>query len=322
MNAAHSDPARRMTTPLRGELRLNEPMARHVSWRAGGLVDRAYLPADLDDLRVFLRSLQKDEPVYFVGLGSNLLVRDGGLRGTVVFTHWALRGIALAAPGEIRADAGVASPKVARFAAVHDLVGAEFLAGIPGTFGGALAMNAGCYGGETWNAVRHVVTVNREGELNERSVAQYQIGYRSVLRRADLIAGVGAASPREIEDEWFVSSVIALPHGDGNESRRKIKELLSRRIASQPLGEPNAGSVFRNPPGNYAAKLIEDCGLKGHAIGGAAISAKHANFIVNNREARAADIEALIDLAQSSVRARFGIELEREVRIVGEEKRP
>ncbi|HEX2826714.1 MAG TPA: UDP-N-acetylmuramate dehydrogenase [Burkholderiales bacterium] len=313
------------TSPLRGELKRDEAMARHVSWRAGGSVDRAYRPADLDDLAAFLRSLPAAEPVYFVGLGSNLLVRDGGLRGTVVFTHWAFREIELAdlneTEGEIRADAGVASPKVARFAALHGLVGAEFLAGIPGTIGGALAMNAGCYGGETWNVVRRVVTIDRSGELHERTRAQYRIGYRTVVRRCSQIASVAAPDAikrRAGVDEWFVSAVIALPRGDGDESRRKVKELLSRRIATQPLGEPNAGSVFRNPPGSYAAKLIEDCGLKGRAIGGAVISEKHANFIVNKGGARAADIEALIELAQSSVKTKFGIELEREVRIVGE----
>jgi UDP-N-acetylmuramate dehydrogenase len=317
----------RVASPaLRGELRLNEPMARHVSWRAGGAAARAYLPADLDDLRAFLRTLPGEEPVYFVGLGSNLLVRDGGLRGTVVFTHWTFREIALGDltdnEGEVRVDAGVASPKVARFAAMHGLVGAEFLAGIPGTLGGALAMNAGCYGGETWNVVRKVVTVDHAGELHERSAAQYRIGYRTVVRRCSQIASIAGADAmkrRTGSDEWFVSAVLALPRGDGEESRRKVKELLSRRIASQPLGLPNAGSVFRNPPGTYAAKLIEDCGLKGHAIGGAVISPKHANFIVNTGHARAADIEALIELAQSTVKTRFGIELEREVRIVGEE---
>jgi len=296
---------------LRGELRRGEPMSRHLSWRAGGAVDRAYFPADLDDLRVFLRTLAPDEPVYFVGLGSNLLVRDGGLRGTVVFTHWALRGISIvsasANEGEIRADAGVASPKVARYAAMHDLVDAEFLAGIPGTIGGALAMNAGCYGGETWKIVRSVTTVTRDGELHERSPKAYRIGYRSVKR----------AGPEAHADEWFVSAVFALPRGDGEDSRRKMKELLARRIASQPLGEPNAGSVFRNPPGTYAARLIEACGLKGRAIGGAVISPRHANFIVNAGGASAADIEALIELAQSAVHEKFGVELEREVRILG-----
>jgi UDP-N-acetylmuramate dehydrogenase len=300
-------------------------MVKHVSWRAGGCVDRAYLPADLEDVRAFLRTLPPAEPVYFVGLGSNLLVRDGGLRGTVIFTHWALREIALESStgreGHIRVEAGVASPKVARFAAVNDLVGAEFLAGIPGTIGGALAMNAGCYGGETWTIVRKVITVDHAGELHERTPAHYRIGYRTVQRRCQQLAGAQSATAlnrRAGLDEWFVSATVGLKRGDGDASRIEVKDLLARRIASQPLGEPNAGSVFRNPPGTYAAKLIEDCGLKGHAIGGAVISPKHANFIINTGNARAADIEALIELAQARVKEKFGIELEREVRIVGD----
>lgn len=299
---------------LRGELRSDEPMARHVSWRAGGAVDRAYLPADLADLGTFLQSLAHDEPVFFVGLGSNLLVRDGGLRGTVVFTQWALREIAVvsasADAGEITAAAGIASPKVARYAAMHDLVGAEFLAGIPGTIGGALAMNAGCYGGETWNIVRSVTTISRAGRIRERDPGEYRIAYRSV-----------ALAKTPPADEWFVSAVFGLARGDGGQSRRTVKELLAKRIATQPLGEPNAGSVFRNPPGTYAARLIEACGLKGRAIGGAVISPRHANFIVNTGNARAADIEALVDLAQSAVKEKFGVELQREVRIVGEVSR-
>jgi UDP-N-acetylmuramate dehydrogenase len=315
----------RAPSVLRGELRLREPMSRHVSWRAGGAADRVYHPADLDDLCAFLRSIDPEEPVHFVGLGSNLLVRDGGLRGTVVFTHWALRSVALgplnAVEGEIHVDAGVASPKVARFAALHGLINAEFLAGIPGTVGGALAMNAGCYGGEMWNIVRRVVTVDRAGELRERTPAHYRIGYRTAVKRCHQIASVRPASAlnrRAGLDEWYVSAALILPRGDGVESRNTIKALLSRRIASQPLGQPNAGSVFRNPQGTHAAKLIEQCGLKGRAIGGAIISEKHANFIVNTGTARAADIEALIRLAQASVQQKFGVELEPEVRIVGD----
>jgi UDP-N-acetylmuramate dehydrogenase len=211
---------------------------------------------------------------------------------------------------------------------VNDLVGAEFLAGIPGTIGGALAMNAGCYGGETWTIVRKVVTVDHAGELHERTPAHYRIGYRTVLRRCQQIAGAQPATAlkkRAGLDEWFVSATVALKRGDGEASRKEVKQLLARRIASQPLGEPNAGSVFRNPPGTYAAKLIEECGLKGHAIGGAVISPKHANFIINTGKARAAEIEALIELAQARVKEKFGIELEREVRILGEaarDKRP
>jgi UDP-N-acetylmuramate dehydrogenase len=296
---------------LRGELRLNEPMAKHVSWRAGGVAARTYAPADLDDLLRFLHTVPRTEGLYFFGLGSNLLVRDGGLPATVVFTHWALRQIALLSTGEreieIQAGAGIASPKVARFAALHGAQGAEFLAGIPGTIGGALAMNAGCYGGETWDLVAGVTTVDRSATLHQRARGEYRVGYRSVQ------------GPPE---EWFVAATLRLPKGIGpnaNEiSRHKIKTLLSQRIASQPLQQPNAGSVFRNPPNDHAARLIEACGLKGTRIGGAEISRKHANFIVNVGGASAADIEALIELAQQRARVAFGVELEREVRIIGE----
>jgi len=295
---------------LRGELREREPMARHVSWRAGGTAERAYVPADLGDIAAFLRTQPGTEPIHFVGLGSNLLVRDGGLRGTVVLTHRALRGIRIERDGgALHAEAGVASPKVARYAATHDLAGAEFLAGIPGTLGGALAMNAGCFGSETWEVVAEVSTVDRRGAIHRRTPGEYEIGYRHVRLKAD--------GPRPSE-EWFVAAQLRLVLGDRKESLNKIKQLLVKRLATQPLDEPNAGSVFRNPDGDYAARLIEACGLKGHAIGAAQISAKHANFIVNPGGARADDIEALIELAERRVKEKFGIALEREVRIVGD----
>jgi len=301
---------------LRGELRMAEPMASHTSWRAGGCADRAYIPVDLDDLRAFLASLPQHEPVYLVGLGSNLLVRDGGVRGTVIFTNRALNRIGaedhLTLPDSRRmifAEAGVPSPKLARFAAMHDLRGAEFMAGIPGTVGGALAMNAGCYGGETWNIVGSVTTVDRAGQLRQRTRADFAIGYRTVVLKAE-----GGS----IAEEWFVAAHFDLPRGDGASARATIKLLLERRTETQPLNQPNAGSVFRNPRGDYAARLIDACGLKGCALGGAMISAHHANFIVNTGGARAADIEALIETARGAVRQRFGIDLEREVRIIGE----
>lgn len=290
---------------LRGELRFNEPMARHVTWRAGGAAARAYVPADLDDLAAFLRATRLDEPLLFVGLGSNLLVRDGGFDGTVVFLH-AVLGRLTFADGLVYAEAGVAGPKVARFAANHGLAGAEFLAGIPGTVGGALAMNAGCYGGETWGIVDRVLMLDRRGNLHERRAGDFEIGYRHV--------GLRAAS-----DEVFAAAWLRLPAGEGAASRGRIRELLEKRIASQPLQLPNAGSVFRNPPDDHAARLIEAAGLKGMAIGGAQVSEKHANFIVNpERRATAADIEMLIERVQAVVREKFGVELLREVRIVGE----
>ena len=309
---------------LRGELRRNEPMASHTSWRAGGCADHAYIPADLDDLRAFLAALPQREPVYLVGLGSNLLVRDGGVRGTVIFTHHVLNQIRVEdplAPHDSRltifAEAGVPSPKLARFAAMHKLGGAEFMAGIPGTVGGALAMNAGCYGGETWRIVASVTTVDRTGELRQRTRADYDIGYRHVGLKVSRDERLATASPAPHE-EWFVAARFMLPRGDSTKARATIKLLLERRIATQPLNQPNAGSVFRNPPRDYAARLIEACGLKGYAFGGAMISGQHANFIVNTGNARAADIEALIETARGAVKQKFGVDLEREVRIIGE----
>ena len=290
---------------LRGELRSDEPMARHVSWRAGGKADWFYVPADLGDLGEFLRQKEGKEPILFLGLGSNLLVRDGGFRGTVIALHSAKLRPQLR-EGLVLADAGVAAPKVARFAAMHGLAGAEFLAGIPGTVGGALAMNAGCYGAETWDIVESVTTISRSGEIRERRRGDFDIAYRH-------------CTPRSAAEEWFVAARFRLRQGEAHESRARIQEFLKRRIASQPLQLPNAGSVFRNPPRDHAARLIEACGLKGLARGGARISEKHANFIVNpGGAARASDIEFLILEARRIVFEKTGMELIPEVRIVGE----
>jgi len=299
-----SDPA------LRGRLLYREPMRKHLSWRTGGAADRAYVPADLDDAARFLRSLPAGEPVYFVGLGSNLLVRDGGIRGTVVLTHSSHAAMHL--EGElIYAEARAASPKLARYAAVHGYAGAEFLAGVPGTVGGALAMNAGCYGSETWGAVERVLMLVRSGELRQRKPCDFDVAYRHVaLRDGELGA-----------DEWFAAAWFHFERGDSEMARRRIRELLQRRIQTQPLGLPNAGSVFRNPPGDHAARLIEACGLKGYAIGGARVSEQHANFIVNaHGRGSAADIEDLIEHVRHAVLSQQGIELVAEVRIIGERK--
>jgi len=288
---------------LRGSLRRDEPMAKHVSWRAGGKADRFFVPSDLQDLSAFLRQLKTQEPLLFVGLGSNLLVRDGGWPGTVVLTHSAELRPEMR-DGRVYAQAGVAAPKVARFAALHQLAGAEFLAGIPGTVGGALAMNAGCYGSETWDVVERVSTIDRNGNIFLRSKGEFEIGYRH------------CHFPKE---EWFAAAFFRLPSGDGDASRARIKELLAKRIATQPLSLPNAGSVFRNPPGDHAARLIESCGLKGLERGGARVSEKHANFIVNPKgAAKAADIEWLILEVQKRVLESKNVKLIPEVRIVGQ----
>ena len=286
-------------------MRFDVPMRKHTSWRAGGVARRMYRPADLDDLLAFLRTLPEDEPLVAVGLGSNLLVRDGGLRGTVLLMHGALTELRLDADGTIHVEAGVAGAKLARFASLHNLRGAEFFAGIPGTVGGMLAMNAGCYGSEIWERVSQVRTVTRRGELRTRTAADYEIGYRHVALR-------------EISEEWFVAATMKFEAGDGDIARQEIKELLAKRIASQPLNLPNAGSVFRNPPGDFAARLIQQCGLKGRRIGGAQVSEKHANFIVNVGDATAADIENLINEVRATIAAQTGVQLHPEVKIIGE----
>ena len=292
---------------LRGTLSRNARLARYTSWRCGGPAELLYVPADRDDLATFVRQLAPDEPLTVIGLGSNLLVRDGGVRGAVVVLHAALGGLELRGE-DVYAEAGVASPKVARFAANHGRVGGEFLAGIPGTVGGALAMNAGCYGGETWRHVLRVEVLTREGRFEQRAADAYSIGYRTVRTR-------DGRAP----DGIFTAVWLRFVPGDADASRATIRELLRRRIETQPLELPNAGSVFRNPQGDHAARLIESVGLKGFAIGSARVSEKHANFIVNpDGAARAADIEALIAHVRDTVRAKTGIELETEVRVVGE----
>ena len=284
-------------------------MARHVSWRAGGTVAQAYLPADLDDFVSFMRALRSDEPLLMVGLGSNLLVRDGGYNGTVVFMHGVRRGLSelrMEVDGCIYAEAGVAAPKLARFAANHQRTGAEFLAGIPGTVGGALAMNAGCYGGETWSYVDRVLMIDRQGQQVLRQRQDFTIGYRHV--------GLNTAS-----DEVFAAAWFRFPDDPNRNARVRISELLKRRIAQQPLQLPNAGSVFRNPSGDHAARLIEAAGLKGAWLDFAQVSEKHANFIVNPEgKASASAIEMLIDRIRAVVQEKFDVELLREVRIVGD----
>src|SRR3989338_4866107 len=262
-----SEPEQFIAEGLRGKMRRNVPMCKHTSWRAGGTVQRMYQPAGMDDLLALLRGLPADEPLVAVGLGSNLLVRDGGLHGTVLLLHGALDGLRLEADGSVYAEAGVPGAKLARFAALHNLHGAEFCAGIPGTVGGMLAMNAGCYGSEIWEKVLRVQTVNRCGEVRVRTAEDYEIGYRHVALKEKGEGGreKGGAVPEgftlpsppfSLPQEFFVAAWLTFEAGDGAIARQEIRALLAKRIASQPLNLPNAGSVFRNPPGDHAARLI------------------------------------------------------------------
>ena len=288
---------------LRGTLREQEPMARHTSWRIGGPADRYFQPDDIDDLANFLQQLPVDEPLYWVGLGSNLLVRDAGIRGTVIATSGVLNGLDRTSEECVRVEAGVACAKVARFCTREGLAGAEFLSGIPGTFGGALAMNAGCFGSETWELVQQVETLDRSGNRHQRVPDEYRVGYRQV---------------EGIKGEWFVAATLRLTAGESESLASQVRALLEKRGATQPTSQPNAGSVFRNPVGDHAARLIEAAGLKGKCVGKACVSEKHANFIINSGGASAKDVEALIELVAEQVEQTQGIRLECEVHIIGE----
>ncbi|MDH3280078.1 MAG: UDP-N-acetylmuramate dehydrogenase [Gammaproteobacteria bacterium] len=288
---------------VRGELKYDEAMSKHTSWRVGGPADQFFVPADRADLIDYVTALPPELDVTWAGLGSNLLVRDRGVRGVVVCTHQGLDALKRLGDYGMYVEAGVPGAKIARFTVREGLSGAEFFAGIPGTLGGALAMNAGAFGGETWSVVRRVDTLDRRGRVHTRDRDEFTIGYREV------------GSPAT---EWFLSAELALVPGNVERGRAQIKSLLTKRAETQPIQIPNAGSVFRNPPGQYAAQLIEKCGLKGLIRGRAQVSERHANFIVNLGGARAQDIEDLIRIMQAEVEARFGVRLDPEVRIIGE----
>jgi len=280
----------------------NEPMSKHTSWRLGGPVDTYFRPESLDALKDFLSEVDTSVPVYFTGLGSNLLVRDGGIRGVVINPNKALAAVDRLDDTHVEAGAGVACTVLARRCATWGLGPSDFFAGIPGTVGGALKMNAGAFGGETWDSVTEVVTIDRHAMVRTRPKLDFEIDYRHVE-----VPG----------EEWFISARFEFQQGDEH-SLKRVKALMQERQQKQPLGLPSCGSVFRNPPGGFAAQLIEAAELKGYRIGGAMVSDKHANFIINTGDATAADVERLIEHVRDVVAERHGVELDLEVHIVGE----
>ena len=288
---------------MMGTLLTNEPMRKYTSWRVGGPAEKMFLPDDKDDLVAYLTTLPKQEPIYWLGLGSNLLVRDGGIQGTVINTRGRLKVMQLIDSEKVYVEAGVPCAHVARFCTDLGLTGAEFLAGIPGTMGGALKMNAGAFGSETWNIVESVEIVNADGEVTKRKPEQFEVTYRSV---------------KGLSNEWFIAVELKLEQGISEISQQTVKALLEKRSLTQPTNKPTCGSVFKNPPGDYAARLIESCGLKGYIQGGACVSEKHANFIENSGDATAADIESLIAYIQQQVKQQHGVSLKTEVCRIGD----
>ncbi|MGQ0502530.1 MAG: UDP-N-acetylmuramate dehydrogenase [Panacagrimonas sp.] len=288
----------------RGRLLENEPLSRHTSWRVGGPARHYFEPADREDLIAFVRQVPVSEPLLWLGLGSNLLVRDGGWRGTVIALHGALDGLVDGGPFEIYAEAGVHCARLAKFAQTRQRAGLGFMAGIPGTVGGALAMNAGAWGGETWPNVTAVEVLYRDGRTAWLDPSDFHYGYRHIETPPGFAGFLGAR--------------LRVTRDDAGQHERDTREWLARRKASQPVGRPSAGSTFRNPEGDHAARLIEACGLKGFCIGGAEVSTLHANFILTREGATADDVERLIEHVRTQVRQLTGIELKPEVRVVGE----
>lgn len=290
-------------TEFHGQLLLNEPLADYTSWHIGGIARRLYKPANLTDLSAFLSTLPDNEPLTWLGLGSNVLIRDGGVNGTVILTLGALSELSLSPENIVRAEAGVTCAKLAKFCAKEHFSEGAFFAGIPGTVGGALAMNAGAFGGETWTHVVAVETIDKKGRIRKRLLKDFQVGYREV---------------KGLLDEWFVAGHFCFPKGDVEKTQQTIKALLKKRSETQPIGLLSCGSVFRNPPGDYAARLIEACGLKGKKIGGACVSTKHANFIINSDHATAHDVEQLIQWVQDTVQQQTGVLLIKECHFIGD----
>ncbi|MHB8813591.1 MAG: UDP-N-acetylmuramate dehydrogenase [Steroidobacteraceae bacterium] len=313
-------------------VRRNEPMSRHTSWHVGGPAEIYFTPRDRADLAAFLRTVPAEVPVCWVGLGSNLLVRDGGIAGVVISTQGTLDRLERNSQDMVYAEAGVACARIARQCIKWDLGPAEFFAGIPGTLGGALAMNAGAFGGETWRHVVEVETIDRGGREHVRSAGEYRVSYRHVEAPAAAEGFLAArlrfeARKQKDERSRAAPGAAELDPGTGLaaqsaagdfEPMDQLQEMLERRKATQPIGEWSCGSVFTNPAGDHAARLIDAAGLKGLRVGDASVSMKHANFIINHGAATAADVESLIARVQDEVQRAHGVRLHPEVRMVGQ----
>ena len=295
----------RFAADFNGRVRYDEPMSAHTSWHAGGPADALFSPRDVDDLSAFLRAVPADVKLYWVGLGSNLLVREGGIRGVVIATPGAFTRIERRSQTRVYCEASVPCARIARLCVKWGLGQGEFFSGIPGTLGGALAMNAGAFGDETWQHVLSIESIDRRCQRRVRQAQEFRVGYRH------LDWPPGAA------EEWFLSAELTFEALAVN-APHSVQSLMQRRRDTQPLGQWSCGSVFKNPPGDHAARLIEAAGLKGYRIGDAAVSDKHANFIVNLGNARAAELEQLIRHVQATVQRTHGVMLEPEVRIIGE----
>ncbi|HIJ21488.1 MAG: UDP-N-acetylmuramate dehydrogenase [Gammaproteobacteria bacterium] len=287
----------------------NVALAPYTSWRVGGVADRLYIPETRQQLVEILQQLPGAEPLLWVGKGSNLLVRDGGFRGTVILLANTLERLEWRDNDRLYAEAGAPLSRLARVARSEQWRGLDFLAGIPGSVGGALAMNAGAFGQEIWSRVESVEVVDRGGVVETLMADRFQANYRALIRIDD-------TAPF-----WFLSAIFQRSNLDREETHEKMQQQLKQRNATQPMSYYSCGSVFKNPQGDHAGRLIEAAGLKGFTLGGARVSEQHANFIIHQGEATATEIEALMDHVAQEVEQKFGVSLQREVRIVGQVER-
>lgn len=288
---------------MKNKLHHNHSLAKYTSWKIGGPAEHFYQPVDLEDLALSLQTWQKD-PITILGAATNVLIRDSGIKGLVIYLRNSLNNCQILDNLNLRVEAGVSIATLIKKCIDLGITDAAFMAGIPGTVGGALKMNAGAYGDSIWNYIQAVETINRQGEIKLRSANEFKIGYRKIDGLEN--------------NEWFVAAHLVFNRSTKEKAKQQVSAYLKKRENSQPLNLPSCGSVFRNPVGGYAARLIEKCGLKGKRIGGAQISEKHANFIVNLHHATAADVELLIQDIITTVQKSTGIKLFPEVHILGE----
>lgn len=289
-----------MKSKIRGQIKYNHNLAKHNSWRIGGPARIFYQPADLDDLKTYLQNLPKNERIVWLGSGTNVLINSNGIDANVIYLKNRLTQLQHLDNGIIRVEAGTSCTRLVQNCIHRGMIDAAFLAGIPGTVGGAIAMNAGAYGDNIWNHVISVETIDRNGKIKIRQAKEFKANYREI-------------NGLDINNEWFIAANLALQIKDPIAAKNRVTELLAKRKATQPLNEFTCGSVFRNPANNYAAKLIEDCGLKGFKIGAARVSEKHANFIVNEGNATSDDVQELMQKITNEVKKKYGIKLLSEV---------
>lgn len=287
---------------LKAPLHHNHPLAEYTSWKIGGPAEYFYQPADLADLATLLKSWQ-EEPITLLGAATNVLIRDNGIKGLVIYLKNHLNNIQMLDDFNLRIEAGASLTHLVKKGLESEFIDVAPFAGIPGTIGGALKMNAGAYGDHIWTHVQAVETINRLGAIKSRKAHEFSPAYRQITGLTN--------------NEWFIAAELTFARGQNGEAIKLVQNYLKKREISQPLHLPSCGSVFRNPPGDHAARLIEGCGLKGKKIGGAQISEKHANFIVNLGHAKATDVETLMQEIIIKVEQTTGIKLIPEVQILG-----